>query len=87
MRTREPTQSVVRPTGSLAGTDVEDLLERCADDLLRDGAAAPAPRQSAAARARPASRPEKMQPPRNVPSRDRYPWTPPPPNPAASPAA
>jgi DNA-binding CsgD family transcriptional regulator len=41
----------------------------------------------AAAAARPAIRPENRQPPRNVPSSDRYPCIPPPPNPAASPAA
>jgi hypothetical protein len=37
--------------------------------------------------ARPAALPEKMHPPRNVPSNELYPCTPPPPNPAASPAA
>ena len=42
---------------------------------------------SASAAARPAARPENRQPPRNVPSNALYPCTPPPPNPATSPAA
>lgn len=43
--------------------------------------------QASSAADRPAIRPEKMHPPRNVPSRALYPCSPPPPNPAASPAA
>lgn len=35
----------------------------------------------------PACLPEKIHPPKNVPSSELYPWTPPPPKPAASPAA
>src|SRR4051812_43511393 len=42
---------------------------------------------TAFAAARPATRREKRQPPRKVPSRALLPCTPPPPNPATSPAA
>src|ERR1700722_16337050 len=45
------------------------------------------PPQMCAAIERPAIRPEKRQPPRNVPSSALYPCIPPPPKPAASPAA
>ena len=63
--------------------------------LLRQAPLEPVPRATKAglpqpadpAAARPALRPEKRQPPRNVPSRERYPCMPPPPKPAASPAA
>src|SRR5215218_452951 len=41
----------------------------------------------ATATARPVCRPENRQPPRNVPSSERYPCMPPPPNPATPPAA
>src|SRR5699024_8891718 len=37
--------------------------------------------------ARPTCRPEKIQPPKNVPSSALYPWMPPPPKPLTSPAA
>jgi hypothetical protein len=81
-----------RADGRLAR--VEDLsgrrLWRAALGLLGSGVGpldGSAHQPTAAAAARPAVRPEKTQPPRNVPSSERYPCTPPPPKPATSPAA
>src|SRR4029453_10835198 len=58
----------------------------CPSQLGRRAALVPAG-QRLLASAWPAVRPENKQPPRKVPSRARYPWTPPPPKPAASPTA
>ncbi len=73
--------------------DCGDWVEAMSEltSLLRTAPVEPPPDEmpqpAASAAARPALRPEKRQPPRNVPSRERYPCIPPPPKPAASPAA